>query len=111
MRNYAAEAGRDLEGFHWGVNQPTAISDDRQEALALAVTNVGQRYVTLERSAEDIAKALCITGTPQDCVNAIEERIDAGVRDFNFSFLASDPDGLFGQMEMFAQSVMTEFRV
>ena len=111
VRNYAAEAGRDLEGFHWGVNQPTAISDDPQEALGLAVTNVGQRYVTPERSAEDIARALCITGTPQDCVKAIEERIDAGVRDFNFSFLASDPDGLFGQMEMFARSVMPQFRV
>jgi len=110
VRNYAAEAGRDLAGFHWGVNQPTAISDDPQEALALAVANVGQRYVTPERSAEDIARALCITGTPQDCVKAIEERIDAGVRDFNFSFLASDPDGLFGQMEMFAKSVMPRFR-
>ncbi len=110
VRNYAAEAGRDLEGFHWGVNQPTAISDDPQEALGLAVANVGQRYVTPERSADDIARALCITGTPQDCVKAIEERIDAGVRDFNFSFLASDPDGLFGQMEMFAQRVMPQFR-
>ena len=108
--NYAAEAGRDLSGFHWGLNQPTAISEDPAEALGLAVANVGQRYVTPERNAEDIARALCIVGTPQDCVKAVEERIDAGVRDLNLSFLASDPPGLFSQMEMFAHRVLPHFR-
>ncbi len=108
--NYAAEAGRDLSGFHWGLNQPTAISEDPAEALGLAVANVGQRYVTPERNAEDIARALCIAGTPQDCVKAVEERIDAGVRDLNLSFLASDPPGLFSQMEMFAHRVLPHFR-
>lgn len=108
--SYAAEAGRDLTGFHWGLNQPTAISDDPNEALALAVANVGQRYVTPERSAEDIARALCVTGTPQDCVSAVEERIGAGARDINLSFLADDAQGLFRQMEMFAQQVIPYFR-
>ena len=110
VRNYAAEAGRDLSGFHWGLNQPTAISEDPAEALGLAVANVGQRYVTPERNAEDIARALCIAGTPQDCVKAVEERIDAGVRDLNLSFLASDPPRLFSQMEMFAHRVLPHFR-
>ncbi len=110
VRNYAAEAGRDLSGFKWGLNQPTAISDTPGEALALAAVNVGQRYVTPERSAEDIAGALCIAGTPQDCVKAVQERIDAGVTDFNFSFLASDPSGLVDQMEMFARRVLPHFR-
>ena len=110
VRNYAAEAGRDLTGFHWGLNQPTAISDNPQEALAMAVSNVGQRYVTPERSAEDIARALCITGTPDDCVKAVQDRIDAGVRDFNFGFLSPDAKGLFGQMEVFARRVMPHFR-
>jgi len=98
----AAEAGRDLSGFHWGLNQPTSIMDSPEEALAQAVENVGQRYVTAERSAEDIAKALCIAGTPEDCVQSVQERIDAGVRDFNLSFLAPDIDGIFQQMETFS---------
>ncbi len=110
IANYAAEAGRDLSGFHWGLNQPTAISEDPNAALGLAVTNVGQRYVTPERSAEDIARALCISGTPQDCIKAVEERIDAGVRDFNFSFLASEPEELYAQMELFSGRVMPYFR-
>ena len=110
IRQMAAEAGRDLEGFHWGLNQPTAISQDREEALGLAIANVGQRYVTPDRSAQDIARALCVTGTPQDCVQAVEERVEAGVRDFNFGFLADNSTQLFAQMEMFAKQVITHFR-
>ena len=110
VRNYAAEAGRDLTGFHWGLNQPTAISDDPTEALAIAVTNLGERYVTPDRSAEDIARALCITGTPEVCIKAVEERIDAGVRDFNFGFLCPDAKGMFDQMGVFARRVMPHFR-
>ncbi len=110
IRQMAAEAGRDLEGFHWGLNQPTAISEDREEALGLAVANVGQRYVTADRSAEDIAQALCVTGTPQDCVQAVEERVEAGVRDFNFSFLGNNSTQVFNQMEMFAKQVIPHFR-
>ena len=110
VRSYAAEAGRDLSGFHWGLNQPTAISNDPKEALDWAVANLGQRYATESRSPEDIARALCITGTPQDCVKAVEERIDAGVRDLNLTFLAADAKGLFDQMEMFAQQVMPHFQ-
>ena len=110
VRQFAAEAGRNLEGFHWGLNQPTAISEDRQSAMALAVANVGERYVTPERSAEDIAQALCVAGNAQDCIKAVEDRVDAGVRDFNFSFLASNAQGFYEQMETFANQVMPYFR-
>ena len=110
IREIAAEAGRDLTGFHWGLNQPTSIMEDPEQALALAVENVGQRYVTPERSAEDIARALCISGTPEDCVQAIQERIDAGVREINFSFLSPEADQFYQQMELFSSRVMPHFR-
>ena len=110
IKQIAADAGRDLTGFHWGLNQPTAISHDRSQAVGLAVSNVGQRYVTPERSAEDISQALCIAGTPQDCIKAVEERVEAGVRDFNFGFLADDAGGMFEQMELFAQEVLPHFK-
>jgi alkanesulfonate monooxygenase SsuD/methylene tetrahydromethanopterin reductase-like flavin-dependent oxidoreductase (luciferase family) len=110
IRQFASEAGRDLTGFHWGLNQPTAIMEDPEEALALAVENVGQRYVTPERSAEDIARALCVTGTAEDCVAAIQERIDAGVREIHFSFLATEAPQFYQQMEMFSRQVIPHFR-
>jgi probable F420-dependent oxidoreductase len=110
VRQYATEAGRDLSGFHWGVVQPTAIADDKQEALALAVTNLGQRYVTPDRSAKDIAQALCLTGTPQDCIAGIEARIEAGVREFTLGFLAANDKDRLRQIELFAKQVMPYFR-
>ena len=110
IQQFASEAGRDLTGFHWGLNQPTAIMEDPEEALALAVENVGQRYVTPERSAEDIARALCVTGTAEDCVAAIQERIDAGVREINFSFLTAEAPQFYQQMEMFSRQVIPHFR-
>ena len=110
IRQIAGEAGRDLTGFHWGLNQPTSISEDRSIAMAQAVANVGQRYVTPDRSAEDLAQALCIAGTPEECVGGIQERVEAGVRDFNFSFLSSDVEGVFEQMELFSSKVLPHFR-
>jgi len=110
VRQFAAEAGRDLTGFHWGLNQPTAISSDASQAMALAVSNVGERYVTPERSAQDLAQALCIAGTPEDCIKAVEDRIAAGVEHLNLGFLASDPDDFYRQMEMFASHVMPHFQ-
>ena len=92
------------------MNQPTAIDDDPDKALATAVAHVGQRYVTPERSAEDIARALCVTGNAEDCVGAIQERIDAGVRDFIFGFLAGDTDDYYRQMELFSNRVLTQFK-
>ncbi len=109
VRQFAAEAGRDLTGFHWGLNQPTAISTNPDEAMGLAVSNVGERYVTPQRSAEDIARALCIAGTPDDCLRAVSERIDAGVEHINLGFLAPDPDSFYRQMDLFAEQVMPEF--
>ncbi len=110
VRQFAAEAGRDLSGFRWGLNQPTAISSDASEALALAVSNIGERYVTPERSAEDLAQALCIAGTPEDCIKAVEDRIAAGVEHINLGFLASDVDSFYRQMELFASKVMPQFQ-
>ncbi len=110
VREMAEHSGRDLDGFHWGLNQPTAIDDDPDRALETAVAHVGQRYVTPDRSAEDIARALCVTGNAEDCVGAIHERIDAGVRDFVFGFLAGEPEDYFRQMEMFSRRVLTQFK-
>jgi probable F420-dependent oxidoreductase len=67
VRKHLEAAGRDPTRFHFGVAQPTSIAEDRNEALAVAVENLG-KYATATRSAEDVAKALCLTGTAQDCI-------------------------------------------
>ena len=110
VREMAEHSGRDLTRFHWGLNQPTAIDDDPDRALQTAIAHVGQRYVTPDRSAEDIARALCVTGNAEDCIGAIQERVDAGVRDFVFGFLAGEPEDYFAQMELFSNRVLSHFR-
>ncbi len=110
VREMAEHSGRDLDRFHWGLNQPTAIDDDPDKALQTAIAHVGQRYVTPARSAEDIARALCVSGNAEDCIGAIQERIDAGVRDFVFGFLAGEPEHYFAQMELFSNRVLSHFR-
>ena len=110
VREMAEQSRRDLSGFHWGLNQPTAIDDNPDKALAAAVAHIGQRYVTPERSAADIARALCVTGNAEDCIGAIQERVDAGVRDFIFGFLAGEAADYFRQMELFSNRVLTHFK-
>jgi len=110
VRTYGLAAGRDMSTYHFGVVQPTAVADDPKEALAIATENIGQRYVTPQRSAEDIARGLCITGTAKDCVKAIEDRVDAGVRDFVFTFLARDERGVREQIEVVSRQVLPNFR-
>jgi len=109
VRKHVQAAGRDVSKFHFGVAQPTSVSDDPKEALAVAVKNLG-KYATAQRSAEDVAKALCLTGTTKDCIKGIQDRIDAGVRDVILSYLAEDEQDTYRQMELVAKEVLPNFR-
>ncbi len=112
VKDYAARAGRDPESedFHWGLLQPTCIADSKEEAVRIAAVNVGRRYVTPQRSAEDIAQALCITGTPEDCIKEVESRVEAGARDIVFQWVAPDAKAAKEQMRIAARAILPYFR-
>lgn len=109
VRSLAEAQGRDLSTFHFGVSQTASISDDPKQALAVAVQNLG-KYATAERSAEDVAKALSLTGSTQNCIKDIHDRIDAGVRHLMLSFLAKDEQDTYRQMELVAKEIIPHFR-
>ncbi len=109
VRSLAQACGRNLSQFHFGVSQTTSISADPQQALAVAVENLG-KYATPQRSAEDVAKALSLTGTTQNCIKGVHDRIDAGVHHFMLSFLAKDEQDTYRQMELVAKEVIPHFR-
>ena len=111
VKGYASKAGRDLEGegFHWGLLQPTCIADSKEEAVRIAAANIGRRYVTAERSAEYITQALCITGTPEDCIAAIQERVEIGVTDIVFQWVAPSPTVAREQMAEAARTILPYF--
>ena len=110
VSEHAAMAQRDMTTFHWGLLQPTCIADTKEEALGMAASSVGMRYATAERSAEDIAKALCITGTAEDCITEIEKRIEAGARDIVFQWIAPDAKDAWRQMKRASEAVLPYFR-
>ena len=109
VRKHGEAAGRDMSSYHFAVAQPTAVADDPKEALAVAVKNLGH-YATAQRSAEDIAKGLSLTGTAKDCEKGIQDRVDAGVRDFLLMFMAKDEQDTYRQMELVAKQVLPNFR-
>ena len=109
VRKHAEAAGRDMSKFHFAVDQPISIADDPKEALAVAARKMAH-YGTSERSPEDIAKRLCVTGTVQDCVKGVQDLVDAGVRDFVLTFLAKDEQDTQRQLELVAKQVLPNFR-
>lgn len=60
-------------------------------------------------SAQDVAQALCITGTPQDCIREVEARLALGVTDVVFQFQGTPPQA-WEQMRLVAQQVLPHFR-
>ncbi|MCE2462732.1 MAG: LLM class flavin-dependent oxidoreductase [Dehalococcoidia bacterium] len=109
IRDVAAEGGRDLSGFHWGLLQPICVADTREEALRTATAIVGERYATPQRSAEDIAQALCITGTAEECIKEVEAKVEAGARDIDFEWIAPDVNGVREQMRVAARGILPYF--
>jgi probable F420-dependent oxidoreductase len=109
VRKHGEAAGRDMTNFRFGVAQPSSISADPKQALAVAVKNLG-KYATPQRSPEDIARALCLTGTTADCIKGIQDRIDAGVRHVMLSFLSEDEQDTYRQLELTAKQIIPNFR-
>lgn len=109
VRKHGEAAGRDMSNFGFGVAQPSSISEDPKHALAVAVQNLG-KYATPQRSPEDIAKALCLTGTTADCIKGIQDRIDVGVRHVMLSFLSEDEQDTYRQLELVAKQIIPHFR-
>ncbi len=109
IRSLAEASGRDLSRFHFGVSQSAVISEDPKQALAVAVQNLG-KYATAQRSAEDVAKGLSLIGTTQNCIKGIQDRIEAGVGHIMLSFLSTDEQDNYRQMELVAQQVIPYFR-
>ena len=109
VRSFAQASGRTLDSFHFGVSQTASISEDPKEALSVAVKNLG-KYATAQRSAEDVAKSLSLTGTTQSCIKGIEDRIAAGVNHLVLSFLSKDEQDTYRQLELVAKEVIPYFR-
>ena len=110
VREFAAEAGRSLEGFQWGLLQPLCIAEREEDALRVAVATLGQRYRSARRPPEEVVRDYCVLGSPQGVIREVERRIEAGARHIVFNWVGTDDRAGWEQMETVGKHVLPYFR-
>lgn len=101
VREEAAGAGRDLDGFEWMLYLYTSIRPDRDRAREDVATFLGGAYGDKPREMLDrIAPA----GTPEEVAVRMQEYVDAGVRHFVISPAA--PADTLEVVELAAREVL-----
>ncbi len=81
---FAAEKGRDLAGFQWGVFPYISLYPTVEEAAEVAAQALGGRYL-YGGDFLNIVRNYCLLGTAQDCAARLQEYIEAGARHIVFS--------------------------
>ena len=104
----AAEAGRDLSGFHWANFQFISIGESGEKAAEAAATALGGQYL-YQGNFLDIVGGYCVLGTPDECIRRIQEYVDAGVQQFLFNW-ACPPEDVPRHIETAAREIIPHFR-
>ncbi len=81
---FAAEEGRDLSGFHWGLFPYISIYPTEEEAANTAAEALGGRYL-YGGDFLNIVRNYCLLGPPEQCAERLQEYIHAGARHIIFS--------------------------
>ncbi len=101
---FAAEEGRDLAGFQWGLFPYISIYDTEEEAASVAAEALGGRYL-YGGDFISIVRNYCLLGTPEQCAQRLQEYIDAGARHIVFS-IASPRDDRERHIDAIANQVI-----
>ncbi len=104
----AREAERDLAGFQWAFFPYIAIYPTEQEAAVAAATALGGRYL-YGGDFLNIVRNYCLLGTPERCIQRLQQYIDAGARHIVFSVACPREDRV-RHIETIAGEIMPYFR-
>ena len=107
IKQYAAEEGRDLNGFEWAHHQHVILGDSVKEAFQKAVASFGY---SSGRSSEKLVQEYFIVGTPKDIIKGLEPVIEAGARQINFLTGAPDPYHSIEYARTLAKEVLPYFK-
>ncbi|MBI2871657.1 MAG: LLM class flavin-dependent oxidoreductase [Chloroflexi bacterium] len=104
----AWEAGRSLEGFTFALYIHTSIYADGEKAMRVAAANLGSRYVAGD--FQRLVGQYCLVGTPEHCVQRLQEYVDAGARMVLFSW-ACHPEDIPATLETIARDVVPRITI
>ena len=104
----AAEEGRDLADFQWANYQFISINDSREEAARIAASQLGRGY-RYSGDFKDIVGSYCVLGTPEECVQRLQEYVDAGARYFLLSWVGPMEDRA-AMMETAASQIIPQLK-
>jgi probable F420-dependent oxidoreductase len=99
---YAADAGRAIEGDHFGVQLGAYMVESGPIPMDMV-----ERHL-LRRRTDVSPEALNLLGTADQIISRMREYVDAGATKFVLN-LACPPDQVFDQLEMLAEAVVKPF--
>jgi probable F420-dependent oxidoreductase len=106
IKQFGAEAGRDLSGFRNGLFIFASIYPDREQAREQAAKALGRNYA---QDFSKIAGRYALWGNPDDCRKRLKEYVDAGARTVMISWACRHED-IEQNLELFAKEVAPAFR-
>ena len=108
IKGFAAAAGRDISGFQWAHFPYIAIYPTEQQAAEVAAEQLGGRYL-YGGEFLDIVRKYCLLGTVENCIEQLQEYIDAGARQIIFSISCPREDRE-RHLETIAKELIPHFR-
>ena len=107
VKGFAAQEGRDLTGFNWAFFPYISIYPTEQEAAEVAARQLGSTY---QYGGEfiNIVRRYCLLGTPSQCIDRLQEYIDAGARHIIFSVTCPKEDRQ-RHLEIIAKEIIPHF--
>lgn len=99
------ELGRDPSVIERALLIFVAVAADRATARQSAARTLTRIY---NQPFDELVEKYCVTGTPEDCGETIEQYVAAGVRHFVFNWACPQAE-ILDQMERIATEVMPRF--
>jgi len=106
INQFGRESGRDLSAFHNGLFIFTSVYKDRDKAREVAARQVGRNY------AQDFSRKAgryLLFGTPEDCINRINEYVAAGARTVVIANACPRED-LDSNLKLIGEEILPAFR-
>tara|TARA_B100001179_G_C18518288_1_gene371636 strand:- start:159 stop:884 length:726 start_codon:yes stop_codon:yes gene_type:complete len=108
IKGFASETGRDMTNFQWAHFPYVSIYPTEQQAAEVAAEQLGGRYL-YGGEFLDIVRKYCLLGTVENCIEQLQEYIDAGARHIIFSISCPREDRE-RHLEVIAKEVIPHFQ-